>query len=554
MCGPCGRGEIHRPRGGTVASVPRTDVGRVRRTRVAAGALGIALGSVVGLLVPLPLGFRDMFHVGEFFVGTVTVATGSPAGTPYTVHGALDVVPGLVTRAFFGADAYVVPTIVLYLLLALTAMLLFVVILARLLPGAPSLWPVMAVAGFATSWSVHYRDLLLVAGILAFTLTLQAAGARARAWWASATGVAVTLGVLWSWNRGLIGAVAILGAALIVALTDRARRSVLLVVAASAVAALVLAAFPLFRPDVVVGNIALVVEGNALTHYAWDSGLLRVAGFLAVPVVLAVVALGVYLWAGRRSAQAWAQSWLWAVVLAGLVKVALDRIDVIHLVMALWAPIAIGALAGPAVVERVPRWLRVVVAVVGVVVMIQLADGYPPLLAITALAAALLTAPWLARPVGARTAVAVVSLAAVAWYGWQVASPRAEAWTVLADAARAPTQADAVPEGVAWAAEQLRGQPCVLDLTSQGVINALVDLPTCTRFGYLPWVPATRQEELRAQVEATDPDVIVWSRGGGQFAIGSQPLDEQLGEFVGWLESEYPVEVCRAETCLRTRI
>ena len=78
---------------------------RARWLRVAAGAVGIALGSVVGLLVPLPLGFGDMFHVGEFFTGAVTVATGSPAGTPYTVHGALDVIPGLVTRAVFGADA-----------------------------------------------------------------------------------------------------------------------------------------------------------------------------------------------------------------------------------------------------------------------------------------------------------------------------------------------------------------------------------------------------------------------------------------------------------------
>lgn len=521
--------------------------------RVAAGVGGVAAGAVFGLLVPFPASFGDMFHLGEFYVAATTVAQGSPAGTPFTVHGALDVVPGLAVRAVVGADRVLVPTIVVYLLLALLAMVLFVVLVARLLPPRPALLPFMALAGFAAAWTVHYRDLLLVAALLSVTLAVQAETPRARAWWAGGTGVVVTLGVLWSWNRGLIGAVAVLGACLLIGLADRSRRSMLLALVAVPAAALVLSAVPLFRPDVVLENLAVVIEGNSLAKLPWESVFVRIAWFMAVPVAGAALALLVYLWQGRRSALVWGQAWLWAVVLAGMAKVALDRIDPIHLVMALWAPVAIGALAGPAVAERVPRPLRLSLAGAALIAMVLLSDGDRFRWAITALAAALLLSPWLTRPWRARSAVAVVALGATAVLAWQVTAYRASAWGWLGDAARSSSTADLVPEGVTWAAEQLRGQPCILDASSQGMINALADLPTCTRYGYLPWVPASQQPDLRAQVEAQPPDVIVWTRNGGQITIGALPLGDQLRDFMTWLDEEYPVEVCRADTCLRIR-
>jgi hypothetical protein len=239
--------------------------------------------------------------------------------------------------------------------------------------------------------------------------------------------------------------------------------------------------------------------------------------------------------------------------------VAVDRLDVDHLVAVLWVGIAVAVLAGRAVAANVSRTLRCSFALFALAVSatVSLYLRSPDIRVLTLLAATLLVSPWLADASQTRrlaafvlsvsTVFAVGMNAGIAWADGQLR------WTSYL--ASLPSNEQLAPPGVRWVAGRLRdeGATCVLDLSNSGEINGLVQLPTCTPYGYLSWVSASRQRELREAVLRTHPSVIVWSSDSGWYAIDGKPMTDRLPRFTNWLKSEYPIQECGMGYCLRLK-
>ena len=85
------------------------------------------------------------------------------------------------------------------------------------------------------------------------------------------------------------------------------------------------------------------------------------------------------------------------------------------------------------------------------------------------------------------------------------------------------------------------------------MINAVADLPSCTPYGYVVWVPSERQNELIELVQEADPWAVVWSSEQWMYAIDDRPMTERYPILTAWIEQAYPVRECNLGYCVASK-
>ena len=118
-----------------------------------------------------------------------------------------------------------------------------------------------------------------------------------------------------------------------------------------------------------------------------------------------------------------------------------------------------------------------------------------------------------------------------------------------------PTNSDVVPDGVLWASEQLRnsGTHCVFDLSNSGTINALLALPSCSRFTYPVYAATQHEPELIETVKREQPGAIVYSSTFWSFNFDSRSMHTRFPMLTEFLRVQYPVQECSLGYCIRSR-
>ena len=524
-------------------------------------ALAVFLAAITGALIHGLTAFpvQDAFHQGEFLAAAFTVLQGAPfEGLPFTIHGAADLFPALLLdRVLPQRDSLLALTLLMYPLMDGLAVVIVATTslrMARIFGVDPlRMLPFILMAGYGVGW----RDLFMVASLAIFTRLVQAQEeSKGQVWRQVLFGLVMALGTYWSFNRGLAALVAFgLPTLWLATRSPRYAMSML-------TAVLAFLAMGLWVPGLGIrayaDNLLMLLQTAAQWHYPRSSG--RDAWWGVMSAITAVVVVWV-IHRLRQTPRPVPQTALRLVMILSCVmytKMALDRIDPEHLVMALWWPLLILAIDGPHLPLRPASPWRGSVTVIAALALAAavLAAKNPslilPLFILLASLIALLPGERLRRGMG--QAVMTLCLAATfvlagrAWTQWSQG-----AYTWVRDLPRWFAAEQAVMPGIRWSAQSLRaaGAHCVFDLVNAGLINAVAQLPACSRFTYPVYAGPQHEQQLISDLERTAPTAVVFKADFWSYAIDGRPMSARFPVLDATITQRYPREECQFGFCLR---
>ncbi|MEB3166262.1 MAG: hypothetical protein VKO65_06280 [Cyanobacteriota bacterium] len=555
--------------------------------------LALLCFAVLPKLIGLRLPVDDPFHLGEAFAAAITlIANPSGGSRPLTLHGAWDFIPALVSRALWGDANYFYPTIYLTdsLLPALSA-LLFLLFLCRILKdrNGPAVTMFLCMAALAAPSLVGIRDLFLLISCWSLVELLDADSKRVAIQALSVLVPATAIGLLWSLDRGLVGAATVMTALLAAA---GLRRRPLFIHAALLILAACGAAIWIGEWSGSISyatNLGFVIRTSSQWRYPWSPGL-------AGNVALAVSFTACTLLATGSGRSGWREPgftpvWMGLAVCSLLmVRMGTNRADLIHILPAMWPALVLSAVAtkrGPAPTGQGRGLLMMIAVLIDVAVVffaVSAVRSWTPLLIVgaTCLLWAACLLPERADPLEAANratdgeATASVNptphqqpaiayglvlvlfvLTALSsgqdWLATLQGLGRGSLVTPLQFVQQGVPYARIADAGQAWAAQQIRdsGSACILDMSNSGIINAGADKPVCTRFAYPVYASQQDQSALIRDLKATAPTAIVYSTTAWQYAIDGQAMTQRLPRVDRFLKRQYPQETCHQGLCIR---
>lgn len=522
-------------------------------------ALGLGLLCALFIIAPNLKGsliLEDPFHEGEFFATTVSyLAVPAPPFRALSIHGAVDVVPALLARLGWGDSHYFLPTVALYAVLNILAAALLLLIadaLSRQRPFHGFLWFALALAA---PFFVGYRDVLLLAALSVFLLV------QGRAWrLPAATGLRLVLGALmalgmfWSFDRGIAGVFALGPPLLMLA----CKRRLELCVALGFV--LTVAALELqvegFSLVAYLDNFRVLLATSGQWSYGWRPDAL-VLSLFAASISLGAIALALRsTWRERNSLERLGLRGALLLLTIITLKIGLNRADVEHIYSALWAPLCL-ILSLPRKDLAIGRGVLLVPILIGVAAALSFIYHSPGFFLIACLTAYAVTPHHTPRDLRLShlTLMILIGLSAAALLYSGGKHLREGRYQWLAHLGTPPDNASAVTSGAGWAAARLQERQidCVFDLSNNGVINGLINRPSCTRFTYPVYASAAYEPELIEAVSTAAPAVIVYSSTFPSYRIDGRDMRERFPRLDAFLLAHYPDEICDLGYCVRYR-
>ncbi len=497
----------------------------------------------------------DKFHQGEYFAAAVNLlASGGSAALPLTIHGALDFLPALLARAIWGDGYYFIPTEALYRLFSFFAWLLLLGLAAEFSRGRVSRLAFLLAVAVVAPLLVGYRDLLLLLSVYLLALNLRSSGLPVRRWaLKAALGISVGLGLFWSYDRGIAGAVSLGVAVLLFAWRDR---SYLVALGAFVSSVLLLGmVHDAFTLGHYVQNVLVLVQTSSQWRYGLQSGPVMITAF---GVALNLFALAVFLGRGAVANDLRARLPIvvgYTLLALLMLRIGTNRADLQHVYWACWMPMLLAnSCPGKATVSG-----RLVLIAAAMLLLLAVGLGVHLGHQVLAFITAGVVLPsvegrrWLRVVSGRVLFVGWVSLSVLSVALDGLKSLRDGEYFWLASLQAPPENSASTDDAMRWIADRLRESQadCVFDLSNNGVINGLTGLPSCSRFVYPVYAGKMHETELIKAVQAALPPVIVYSSTYKSYAIDGKTMQERFPRLDEYLRNGYRQEECAYGYCLR---
>lgn len=523
----------------------------------------------VAYIFRLPGGvLDDPFHQGEYFAVLATLLGNGVDFLPLSIHGALDYLPGLVALQFSSAEYHFFPTWLLYRCLDLVAGFLFVLLAFDFLRGKPHAIKVMIAIAAMSSMLVGYRDVMLLLAIHLYFLAAKEQYPVRRYLLESAFGLVVALGVFWSFDRGLAGALSLGLACLVHAYY--ARRYVLAMVIFFTTLVGIGFFSPWFSLAGYIDNLRFLAATSSQWSYGWA---LRPATLTIFLVLLNALVIMLFFYSRKvfartpnnglieRDGIIFLADGLFLIVLSiFLMKIGSNRADMQHVLMGCWGPLlavlywygrapaeVTGRVLSEHALKRAVIFFLVCAVLAGLRIRVAL-----PLLAVLAI---FLIAETTAKRDVYMTRILIfvatfpllAALLAVS-KGYQHGD-----YDWLRYVFAPPANATLVPDGVGWASQTLQesGAPCVFDMANNGVINGLTGLPACTRFTYPVYANRDYEVEIIDALRRRPPPAIVYSTTFWSYDIDGKAMPARFPVLDVFLRRTYADEKCAQGYCIR---
>jgi hypothetical protein len=109
--------------------------------------------------------------------------------------------------------------------------------------------------------------------------------------------------------------------------------------------------------------------------------------------------------------------------------------------------------------------------------------------------------------------------------------------------------------GVGWVAQVLisHNEKCIFDLTNNGIINALSNLPTCTKYSYPVYVPYKDEWHLLKQLRKSNPNFIVYKTTFWSYSIDGKSMANRYPEVDDFIRRNYSFSHCKFDYCIKSR-
>lgn len=496
----------------------------------------------------------DPFHHGEYFASAVNFfSSDSSKVTPLTIHGALDFIPATLAKFHWGQDRYFFPTWVIYRLLDLfSAVALVAIAYETTRNKAPQTILLMALAVVAPRL-VGYRDVFLLASIYVFVL-LQTRSFKCstRNSFQIFFGILVALGLFWSFDRGIAGALS-LGLATL-RLTYKRQGYAISLVSFFMVILLLSYSWKEFSLSNYFENLTVLAETSSQWSYGWTRQTFLLTGYALLLAVAAFIILFLVVIENIKSVIFWAIPLALAAVSVFMIKIGTNRADIQHILMSLWAPILVynvfwGVLAKP------PTYLKLL-SLTFVLASLKFTIYYanPVFLVIGGMILFVSCSKLQFRSKIANyllPLIIIIPVAISAAKDIKEISNKNYHW--ILKIINPPANVDVSTEGVRWVSEQLikHNAKCVFDLSNNGIINGLTNLPSCTRFTYPVYAGSKHETELIDGVKFAAPSAIIYSTTYWSYSIDGRKMNDRFPLLDAYLIKSYPNEECSLGYCVR---
>jgi len=516
--------------------------------------------------VELPI--VDSFHIGEAFAAAITLIA-KPGSSPLTIHGGWDFIPALVSRQIAGEEGYLYPTIYFTIsILPVMAAVLFWCFLFRLFKDRQDLNATvfLSMAAILAPSLVGIRDVFLIISCWVLYELLFSRSQLDASKWSIALAMATSMGALWSFDRGIVATTTVLGT-LLTATYLRHNTYYIAVICFSVLSILLL--ILLFRLSGTIDYLANV-EFLFRTSSQWRHPLSIQRAMGSGLVILNLIFTIGATQRGRSSLSDpnFTPFWLGMSICSLLmVRIAVNRADMTHLHMAMWAPLLLTVYsAREEIRHNKPRrgiTTGLLISVCASIVFALNPESYINFLAVI-FASAMLWSKGLQQEryfeifftclaiwtLFVSTITPLLSLASTIK---RVVDGRLV--TPVEYILKGVPYASIADAGNTWVAGAINdsGSECILDMTNSGIINAGTGKPTCTDFSYPVYATESYEEELLRQAKEAQAEIIVYSTENWQYRIDGKDMRTRFPRLDQYLRQAYPQEECREKYCIRSK-
>jgi hypothetical protein len=495
----------------------------------------------------------DPFHDGEYFAVAVNFFSLQPPGFhPLSIHGALDFIPALIARHWWGDEHYFLPTAAIYTALNIAAAVLLLLITYQVCKTRPFQWIVLVSMVVAAPFFVGYRDLLLLASLYCFLVLSDKSRDPGHIGLLIMLGALIGFGMFWSFDRGIATVVCLGPAMLLMAWHNRTN-----LIAAVAFGVTVVGLGLCFQGFSISGyleNLSVLLQTSGQWSYGWRMDAVILTAFVALinlgAIILAIRAYLISSIEGRDLARILALLLLSAIML----KIGVNRADVEHVYNGLWAPLLL-TLSLARTTFTISRLILLAPLIIVIGAALSFKFHHVGFFLIACLMVYICVPH---RDLGdfrvshLLTVILIsASASAVIYSGLKHFREGQYQW--MTHVISPPANADAVTQGVNWASQRLLQSQasCVFDLSNNGVINGLLSLPSCTRFTYPVYAAAQHEAELISAITNAAPSAIVYSSTFPSYSIDGKTMRDRFQALDSYLTARYPREECADGYCVR---
>lgn len=515
----------------------------------------------------------DPFHIGEAFpaaMGYVLHSQGSEF-SQYTIHGAWDVLPALISLATFGENYFIFPTRLIISLCDIFSCILLLIITCKLIhPNFGKKFQkfifILTVAYYAPLL-VGIRDLFLLISIFLFLECLKI--------WVESTkntyrfilegflGLSLAFGMFWSFDRGIVG-VASLGAAILYCLL-RYRRFVL--TAFCGVLSVVILQFnDLFSIKFYLENSKFLVSTSYMWSYGFNGTIIYsiIATLFNMSALVCLILYSNLLISNRLDRNALIGSI--SILSLLMLKISTNRADFGHIAWSLWIPYLIFGISYQYIsVDVCKRFSALNFSYLFglfTLVLLFISSRNPmPLLMCIALAEKVKMIPTIvpARIFYQLLMLVIASIITLQVFFIPILNVNSYVGSFYSifklASGQAPVNDSLVDRKLLYAAKKLSllKNECIFDLSNHGIFNAVLFLPPCTRFSYPVYADRSYQKTMISDLQKSSPSSIIYSSDNWSYKIDKKSMVQRLPELDNWIIREYPIEECVPSYCIKRK-
>jgi hypothetical protein len=522
-------------------------------------AIGVLLlGAFVNFFPHSGIFFDDPFHYGEYVATLPSVLVGEMSFI--TIHGALDWMPAWIAQLFVGTERHFLITMALYAVLNLIACFLLYLIITLFAQAHIKYWAfILLVSSVTAIYLVSHKDVFLLLSIFLFFLHQRFLQSELQARLLEVSlGIALAVGMFWSFDRGVAGIGGIGGACMILFATER-RHSITVISFILFIAIFSWMGFFSFTDH--IDNFKFLLA----TSSQWSYGFQRFAVLMTLVAAIFNAMAAYYLVKGffRSYGNDWrelANIYLIFVLCLIMLKIGINRADMGHIDMALWMPILAYLYLRIKQKER-PNILFLVILTLMTSGLGLIAAWYGRqyLLGVSTIIPVLYIVenkfPKLSTKfTDSRWAVFIFAFVVISINGtFFTLNLIHERYQWLVQITNPPRNELLVDESIRWVSTEIlkAGSNCVFDLSNHGVINGVSGLSACTRYTYPVYATQHYEADMIQQLQKRSPPVVVYSSTHVAFEIDGRSMHDRFPELKKYMLKTYQYEKCNFGYCLR---
>jgi len=499
----------------------------------------------------------DSFHYGEYFSTLTTLMHGD--FYPFSIHGGLDYIPGFISLKIFDENSYFFHTWLFHRVLDILPIFVFLSIIHLLTKTNDKNTHFLISAAIISPFIFSARDLFLLVSIYLFFLIQRENSFNKRLVYEFIFGLSISVSLFWTFDKGIATVISLGLPSIIYVYRDRVYILSLVVffIIITLLHYLVPTAFSMIN---YYENIKFLIN----TSYQWNYGFQLTPILLTIYITTYVIlSLWLYTQSILNSKEPRANienSILFIILSLFIFKIAVNRADLYHILMAIWTPLlSLFYLQYNRIDLKINIYLKYSLNVF-LLISLLIAIKYTLIHNLVFIVFVLLsigiffinypkTRLFIKSKLLPLTYISIIILTlSIIFininknkYNWvmKINSPQ--------------NNSKSVTDGIRWVSQELieKKANCVFDLSNNGVINGLTKLPSCTKFSYIVYADYHYEQQIIDSLKNNFPPAIVYSSTFWSFDIDGRSMHERFPILNEFILSNYPYEKCKYGYCIR---